>query len=213
MHCKRDTPRGSIHGFLEACEAFDFERAAKYLDLRNLPGEVASLGGPELARQFKHVLSRAVWLDDYTVSDDPEGLKGDGLPPYRDELVASKRGKVSASSGCSMSRVTTASSSGKFPTAAWRCSRSCTTNTAIHPGSRQFGDGFPKGLRFLVSKPSSGSSSCLLSCWSAGLPVVGIALTRVFSSRPAAPLPRGAQDHDRPGRGDRRAARDPRNAP
>jgi MscS family membrane protein len=83
----RGTPRGSIVGFLEACEEFDFERAAQYLDLRNLPDDVVEVGGHELARQLKHVLSRAVWLDDYTVSDLPEGLKGDGLPDYRDELV------------------------------------------------------------------------------------------------------------------------------
>ena len=86
----RGTPRGSIRGFLEACEAFDFEQAAEYLDLRNLPERVAKVGGPELARQFNHVLSRAVWLDDYSVSNEPEGLLGDGLPAYRDELVRIK---------------------------------------------------------------------------------------------------------------------------
>jgi len=86
----RGTPRGSITGFLEAGSAFDFEKAAQFLDLRNLPDEVEELGGRELARQLTHVLSRAVWLDDYTVSDNPEGVKGDGLPSYRDELVVVK---------------------------------------------------------------------------------------------------------------------------
>jgi len=83
----RGTPRGAITGFLEACAEFDYERAAEYLDLRNLPRSVSEVGGAELARQLNHVLSRAVWLDDFTVSDDPEGSKGDGLPEYRDELV------------------------------------------------------------------------------------------------------------------------------
>ena len=83
----RGTPRGSIVGYLQACAEFDFEKAAEFLDLRNLPREVEAVGGPELARQLNHVLSRAVWLDDYTVSDSPDGLKGDGLPDYRDELV------------------------------------------------------------------------------------------------------------------------------
>lgn len=83
----RGTPRGSIVGFLQACDAFDFKRAAEYLDLRNLPQEVARVGDTELARQLNHVLSRAVWLDDYTVSDSPGGIQGDGLPAYRDELV------------------------------------------------------------------------------------------------------------------------------
>jgi MscS family membrane protein len=86
----RGTPRGSIVGFLEACSAFDFEKAAQFLDLRNLPREAENLGGRELARQMNHVLSRAVWLDDYTVSDSPDGIKGDGLPSYRDELVMVK---------------------------------------------------------------------------------------------------------------------------
>jgi len=86
----RGTPRGSIVGYLQTAGALDFVTAAEYLDLRNLPQEVDELGGPELARQLNHVLSRAVWLDDYTVSESPEGVKGDGLPDYRDELVVIK---------------------------------------------------------------------------------------------------------------------------
>ena len=86
----RGTPQRSIIGFLEACGALNFEQAAEYLDLRNIPDDVAEIGGPELARQLHHVLSRAVWLDDYSVSDSPDGVKGDGLPDYRDELVVIK---------------------------------------------------------------------------------------------------------------------------
>lgn len=86
----RGTPQGSIVGFLEASSVFDFEKAAEFLDLRNLPDDVEEFGGPELARQLNHVLSRAVWLDDYSVSDNPEGVRGDGLPSYRDELVVVK---------------------------------------------------------------------------------------------------------------------------
>ena len=86
----RGTPRGSIIGFLEAGSVFDFEKAAQFLDLRNLPEEIEELGGHELARQLNHVLSRAVWLDDYTVSDKPGGEQGDGLPEYRDPLVVIK---------------------------------------------------------------------------------------------------------------------------
>ena len=81
---------GSITGFLEASSAFDFDKAAQFLDLRNLPDEAEELGGQELAKQLNHVLSRAVWLNDYTVSDSPEGIKGDDLPSYRDELVVVK---------------------------------------------------------------------------------------------------------------------------
>lgn len=83
----RGTPRGAAIGFLEASSKLDYEKAAQYLDLRNLPGDISELSGPELARQLNHVLSRSVWLDDYSVSNSPEGAKGDGLPDYRDELV------------------------------------------------------------------------------------------------------------------------------
>ncbi len=83
----RGTPRGSITGFLLATSELNFVNAAEFLDLRNLPEEVSELGGEELARQLNQVLSRAVWLDDYTVSDSPDGAKGDDLPAYRDELV------------------------------------------------------------------------------------------------------------------------------
>jgi MscS family membrane protein len=86
----RGTPRGSIVGFLESCAKFNFEQAAEHLDLRNIPEDAEEIGGPELARQLNHVLSRAVWLDDYTVSDNPDGVKGDDLPDYRDELVVIK---------------------------------------------------------------------------------------------------------------------------
>ena len=86
----RGTPRGSVIGFLDASAAFNYEQAAEHLDLRNIPEDAEELGGPELARQLNHVLSRAVWLDDYTVSESPDGVKGDGLPDYRDELVVIK---------------------------------------------------------------------------------------------------------------------------
>lgn len=86
----RGTPRGSAVGFLEAAATFDFEKASQYLDLRNLPPEISEVGGHELARQLNHVISRNVWLDDYRISDSPEGVKGDGLPGYRDQLLVIK---------------------------------------------------------------------------------------------------------------------------
>jgi MscS family membrane protein len=83
----RGTPRGSIAGFFKAAEEPNWEAAAEYLDLRNLPSNVKSLGGVELARQFHHVLTRLWWLDEIAINDSPEGARGDGLPPYRDELI------------------------------------------------------------------------------------------------------------------------------
>ena len=86
----RGTPRGAAKGFLTASAEFNFEKAGQYLDTRNLPQPSAGISESELARQLSHVLSRTVWIDDYNVSDQAEGYKGDGLPTYRDELVVVK---------------------------------------------------------------------------------------------------------------------------
>jgi len=86
----RGNPRSSIIGYLNAASEFNWEMAAEYLDLRNLPPEIEEIGGPELARQLNHVISRAVWLDQLSVSDSPEGLQGDDLPAFRDELMKVK---------------------------------------------------------------------------------------------------------------------------
>ena len=83
----RGNPQDSIVGYLSAASEFKWDKAAEYLDLRDLPEEVAEIGGPELARQFNHVLSRSVWFDDYSVAKSAEGMQGDGLPGYRDLLL------------------------------------------------------------------------------------------------------------------------------
>lgn len=80
------TPRSSFQGLAEATRERDFERAAEYLDLRNLPKGAAGTDGPELARQLKIVLDRALWVNTDVLSRDPGGLSDDGLPAYRDSL-------------------------------------------------------------------------------------------------------------------------------
>jgi MscS family membrane protein len=82
----RGVPRTSGEGFLEAADAADWERAAEYLDLRDPPPGVDAQYGPELARQLKLVLERALWIDLATVSTKPEGHPEDGLPASRDFL-------------------------------------------------------------------------------------------------------------------------------
>jgi MscS family membrane protein len=86
----RDTPRGALRGFLEAVDEGDLERAAEYLDLRNLPKRVRDHPGPELAAGFSLVLERALWVDLDDLSDHPDGAAADGLPSYRDELAKVK---------------------------------------------------------------------------------------------------------------------------
>ncbi|MDR4462444.1 MAG: mechanosensitive ion channel family protein [Nitrospirales bacterium] len=80
----RGIPRNSVKGFLTAATERDYERAAEYLDLRYLPRGMNESQGSQLARKFKIVLDRALWIDFGDLSTDPNGHSDDGLPSYRD---------------------------------------------------------------------------------------------------------------------------------
>jgi MscS family membrane protein len=82
----RDTPRGSIEGFLRAADEDDFVKAVEFLDLRNLPRKYRSFDRARLAEMLAVVIEREVWIELEELSDDPGGEVGDGLPDYRDEL-------------------------------------------------------------------------------------------------------------------------------
>jgi len=83
----RDTPRGTVEGYLKAAESGDYETAIEYLDLRNLPKNVRDEDPAKLVRILDIVIQRNVWIDLEELSDMPEGASGDGLPEYRDELA------------------------------------------------------------------------------------------------------------------------------
>jgi MscS family membrane protein len=82
----RGTPRSAVEGFLAAASARQWERAALYLDVRQLPRSMAGETGPGLARQLKVVLDRTLWVDIDALSDDPAGHGNDGLPANRDRI-------------------------------------------------------------------------------------------------------------------------------
>ncbi|MCP4049045.1 MAG: mechanosensitive ion channel, partial [Gammaproteobacteria bacterium] len=82
----RDTPRSSFLGFLNSTEEFDYETAAQYIDLRNLPHAVRQYDGNELARQLDFVIKRGMKIDANQLSQKTTGQVVDGLPDYRDEL-------------------------------------------------------------------------------------------------------------------------------
>ena len=81
---ERGNPRSSVKGFFKAARDGNFERAAKYLDLRNLPWRMEENQETELARQFKIALDRSLWVDLDLVSTRPEGNLEDGLPANRE---------------------------------------------------------------------------------------------------------------------------------
>jgi len=82
----RGVPRSSLKGYLKAARDGDFERAAKYLDMRYLPGRMDQSQEPQLARQLKIVLDKVIWFDLDAVSADPDGFPDDGLPANRDNI-------------------------------------------------------------------------------------------------------------------------------
>ncbi len=82
----RGVPRTSANGFAEAIDQGDFEKAVEYMDMRNLPKDVRQIDGAVLAKKFKVVLDKTLWVDLHSISDHPKGNLNDGLPPYRDRV-------------------------------------------------------------------------------------------------------------------------------
>jgi len=82
----RGTPLRTAEGFLKAADESDYEKAAQYLDLRNLRGDARELSPEQLARRFDVITRRAEWKDVADFSDHPDGQVGDGLPSYRDAI-------------------------------------------------------------------------------------------------------------------------------
>jgi len=82
----RGTPQRSADGFLAAADAGDLEKAAEYLDLRNLRGEATDYTGVQLARRLQVIIKRGEWTDVADFIDDPAGRSGDSLPAYRDSI-------------------------------------------------------------------------------------------------------------------------------
>ena len=82
----RGTPRGTAIGYLTACRAGDYTRAARYLDLRRVDPAERNTLGPQLARELKVVLDRQLWVPVDDLSEDPAGIQGDGLEAHVDRL-------------------------------------------------------------------------------------------------------------------------------
>jgi MscS family membrane protein len=84
----RLSPQSSVISFLEACQAGNFERAARYLDLDGLPRDQRASGGPELAQQLGKLLERDAQFDMAALSRSPQGDSSDGLPADRERVAS-----------------------------------------------------------------------------------------------------------------------------
>ena len=75
----RETPRGALLGYLDACRQEDYRRAASFLNIRK---EHRRSNTPEaLALQLKQILDRELLQDPSAISNTPEGDLTDGLEP------------------------------------------------------------------------------------------------------------------------------------
>jgi MscS family membrane protein len=72
---ERESPQSSVYPFLQACQAHDYDKAAKYLDLRKLPSDQRLKNGPELAQQLQQLLNRDAQFDVANLSQDFEGSR------------------------------------------------------------------------------------------------------------------------------------------
>src|SRR6266581_4844595 len=69
----RESPQSSVYSFLEACHSRNYQRAWRYLNLRNLPEAQRLKGGPQLAQQLEQILDHDVRFDVASLSRNPEG--------------------------------------------------------------------------------------------------------------------------------------------
>jgi MscS family membrane protein len=85
----RETPRGALMGYLDACRDDDYRRAASFLNTRK---EQRRSGTPEeLAQKLKEILDRKLSQDPNTISNAPEGDLTDGLEPNLESFGTIKR--------------------------------------------------------------------------------------------------------------------------
>jgi MscS family membrane protein len=78
----RDTPRGTVLGFIRAANADNLKRAAQYLDTQRPPKQAE-----QLARELKVVLDRRLSPADLDqLGDQPGGNLEDDLPPNLDRV-------------------------------------------------------------------------------------------------------------------------------
>src|SRR5512143_2087779 len=83
----RNTPFGTVMGFIKAVESEDLNRSTEYLDTQQLPKQARTL-----AKELAAVLDAAVLQD---LSRKPQGNTEDDLPPNRERIGVVKTGSGS----------------------------------------------------------------------------------------------------------------------
>ncbi len=84
----RTSPQSSVESFLEACRSKDYDRAWRYLDLRDLQPEQRLKQGPQFAQELFRVLESNAQFEVAALSREPEGDSADGLPANRERVAS-----------------------------------------------------------------------------------------------------------------------------
>jgi MscS family membrane protein len=92
----RTTPRSAVTSFLQACDSQNYDQAAHYLDLRNVPERVRAAEGPELSKELELALNSNSHFDVLRLSDKPEGNLADDPNPQLEHITTITRnvGKI-----------------------------------------------------------------------------------------------------------------------
>ena len=90
--CRADAPqntdpRATVTAFLEACRGRDYQTAAQYLDLRQLPASYRSTS-PDLARKLETILNSDASFSVLRLSGNPEGDLSDDADPNREHITS-----------------------------------------------------------------------------------------------------------------------------
>ncbi len=89
----RETPSGSVFGFLQAAQAGNYSNAAKYLQMSSSKRQT---DGEELARKLKVVVDRTFVGSLKQISDQPEGVPQEGVPFGQQKVGTLAAGDVEA---------------------------------------------------------------------------------------------------------------------
>jgi MscS family membrane protein len=87
----RDTPSGTLFGFLQAAQAGKFAEASQYLQMSTAKRQNQ---GEELASKLKVVIDRAFSGNPRNVSNQPEGTPQDGVPLDRQRVGTLSSGDI-----------------------------------------------------------------------------------------------------------------------
>src|SRR5438128_12571059 len=79
----RNTPSGTLYGFLQAVQSGNYSTAAQYLQM---PANRRLTQGEDIASKLKLVIDRAFTGDLRRISNQPDGIPQEGMPLDRQRV-------------------------------------------------------------------------------------------------------------------------------